>query len=241
MSLDINLDASAFAYCAADIKYTLELFELLRHKERNRKMEKFKVGDRVIGNKRANECYCFTKEGWCGTVTKVSASGRLEIEGQVFANHSTKFDDLDPDCFDLVEVVRKIVITNDGITTTAKLYSGNSTVKTAEAKCSRDDAFDFLIGARVAFDRLVGEKKPEPSKFPKEKLTTGVFGKTSNDMWFVVVGDSLIYQHDGFDYVAKVREDGSFTYYSIDLLVNAVSFQAAQSSSAKVIWQREKK
>lgn len=33
---------------------------------------KFKVGDKVIGNKKATDRYCITREGWIGTVTSVN-------------------------------------------------------------------------------------------------------------------------------------------------------------------------
>ena len=50
---------------------------------------------------------------------------------------------------------RKIVITSDGVETLARLYDGNKVIKTATAKCSPDDTFDFEVGARTAFDRLI--------------------------------------------------------------------------------------
>jgi hypothetical protein len=49
---------------------------------------------------------------------------------------------------------KKIVITSDGVETLARLYDGNKVIKTATAKCSPDDTFDFETGARIAFDRL---------------------------------------------------------------------------------------
>lgn len=48
----------------------------------------------------------------------------------------------------------KIVITTDGTETLARLYDGNKVIKTATAKCSPDDKFDFETGATIAFDRL---------------------------------------------------------------------------------------
>ena len=54
----------------------------------------------------------------------------------------------------------KIVITHDGKTTTAKLYNGKDVVKTATAKCSPEDKFDFITGANLAMERLVKEVKP---------------------------------------------------------------------------------
>lgn len=65
---------------------------------------------------------------------------------------------------------KKILITTDGTTTLARQYEGQKVVKSAEAKCSLDDTFDFMIGAKLAFERLTGEaEKPEPEKPEFEK------------------------------------------------------------------------
>lgn len=53
---------------------------------------------------------------------------------------------------------KKIVITTDGTETIARLYEGKKVVKTATAKCSPDDTFDFETGARLAYDRLMGDE-----------------------------------------------------------------------------------
>lgn len=56
---------------------------------------------------------------------------------------------------------KKIVITTDGKTTTAKMYDGKSCIKVSEARCCPSDAFDFQTGAEIAFNRLFGEPKNE--------------------------------------------------------------------------------
>ena len=73
---------------------------------------------------------------------------------------NSKFFDLD------VTTDQKIVITTNGRTTTAKLYHGKTVNKTATAKCSPDDKFDFVEGAKIAFDRLTDREthKPETGK-----------------------------------------------------------------------------
>lgn len=53
-----------------------------------------------------------------------------------------------------LDINNKIVITTDGKTTLARLYDGNNVIKSAEAKCSPDDEFDFSTGAKIAFERL---------------------------------------------------------------------------------------
>lgn len=58
----------------------------------------------------------------------------------------------------------KIVITTDGKTTTARLFDGKELVRKAEAKCSPDDKFDFMVGAELAMERLMDKKPVNPFK-----------------------------------------------------------------------------
>lgn len=60
---------------------------------------------------------------------------------------------------------KKIVITTDGSETLARLYDENKVIKTATAKCSPDDNFDFETGARYAFSRLLN--KDDAQEEPK--------------------------------------------------------------------------
>lgn len=55
----------------------------------------------------------------------------------------------------------KIVIITDGKETHARQFVGKKVIKSAMAKCSPDDAFDFNIGAKLAFERLMGDGKPK--------------------------------------------------------------------------------
>ena len=113
-------------------------------------MAKFKVGDKVIANKKASKRYVLTKEGWVGTVEKV---GKDEFRAR---GKLGRFFDLEYDYFDLLKPVKQSIhIYTDGKTTTAKLCEGKTVVKTATAKCHPDDEFDFLEGAICAFGRLV--------------------------------------------------------------------------------------
>lgn len=60
--------------------------------------------------------------------------------------------------------MKKIVIITNGKETLARLYDGKKVIKSASAKCSPDDEFDFEIGAKIAFERLIGEKPIEAPK-----------------------------------------------------------------------------
>lgn len=55
----------------------------------------------------------------------------------------------------------KIVVTSDGVTTTARKYDGKKVVKEAKAVCSKDDEFNFDVGAKLAMERLMAEDKPK--------------------------------------------------------------------------------
>ena len=122
-------------------------------------MAKFKVGDKVVGNSKTKGVYVITKEGWRGVVTRVNSDDIITVKGPDGEGSLINFD-VRGECFDLAKDTNKIVITTDGKTTTARMYDGNELVKTAKAKCSPDDTFDFMTGAKLAMERLEGEEKP---------------------------------------------------------------------------------
>ena len=68
---------------------------------------------------------------------------------------------------------KKIVITTDGKTTTAKMYDGKSCIKVSEARCCPSDTFDFQTGAEIAFNRLF-EKSHFWEEFKAGKLCVKV-------------------------------------------------------------------
>jgi hypothetical protein len=121
---------------------------------------KFKVGDRVIGNEKADGRYAITRKGWCGVVTEVNGD-RIRVKGPDRGGITAEYG-VDSVYFDLDVDSRKIVITTDGKTTTARLFDGKELIKRAEAKCSPDDKFDFMVGAKLAMERLTGKKPQKP-------------------------------------------------------------------------------
>lgn len=177
---------------------------------------KFKVGDIVVGN---SYNYCYTNKGWVGKVKCVYADGTFSAIG----NHpawggDVRFENLNSKYFDLYtkDQPTKIVITTDGKTTTAKMYRDKTLVKVETTKCHPDDRFDFMVGARVAFDRLVGEKKEEPKYYN---------GK-------VVCVDNRGF--DGIYTTGKIYQfvDGVLTYDDGDTTTRMESFKAWEVSSA---------
>lgn len=77
----------------------------------------------------------------------------------------------------------KIVITSDGVTTTARKYDGKKIVKEAKAVCSKDDVFNFDVGAKLAMERLLGGGIPEKSLYNGRVICTN-----NNDSPLYVTG-----------------------------------------------------
>lgn len=137
----------------------------------------FKIGDKV----RVTKNYCLAETGTEGIIRDVPGDNGAGKYGNFYAvefKAPFKSHDCDgkvpsgrghwlrPECLELIASAHaeKIVITHDGKTTLARLYSGKTVVESAEANCFPDDEFDFVTGAKIAFERLVEEKKEPPFK-----------------------------------------------------------------------------
>jgi hypothetical protein len=151
-------------------------------------MGKFKVGERYVvgGNPKPLEGFVESEIGNVIEITRVGKNHiscrtvRGESEGCVFAYDSPFAESLVP-----YKKLHKILITTDGKTTTARLLEGKKTIKSAKAKCSPDDEFDFKTGAKIAFQRLMGEPVVEDK--PEPKLYNGkVVCIHSEGSWFTV-------------------------------------------------------
>lgn len=131
---------------------------------------KYNIGDRVRVTQDGVRWNNNIKAGMLGTIININIYTHICVE---FDENIKGHDGLDlmrkgkpGHCWWLSErqiqpapiETKKIVITSNGKDTTAKLYEGNKLVKKATAKCSPDDKFDFNTGARIAFDRLIGEE-----------------------------------------------------------------------------------
>lgn len=146
---------------------------------------KFKVGDIVVGNKKASSTYGVTKEGVKLKVKQVNNNGTFV--GIIISDPSGRWVghtfgvgcELRPECFDLVTEGDKIVITTDGVTTTAKMYCGKEVIKKAEAKCAPGDKFDFEFGARLAMDRLFEDTRDTKIAALKQRINS-VYGSAIN-------------------------------------------------------------
>lgn len=137
-------------------------------------MAKFKIGDRVKAVKPWDGNYDIVDK--IGTVVVISnlwgVHFGVEFDDTLgFGGHTCDGKGKNGHCWwcpdyilEHAPVNDKIVITTDGKTTTATKYDGKTIVKTAVAKCSPDDTFDFDTGAKIAFDRLIGREPVETSE-----------------------------------------------------------------------------
>lgn len=126
---------------------------------------KYKVGDKVrIVSKWTDGCNQNPHglmDKWLGKVMTIRA-----IKGELYKMKEDIHEGLGGWCWNEATISRlvynhKIVITTDGKETLARLYDGDKVIKKAVARCSPEDTFNFETGARIAFDRLVGEKPVE--------------------------------------------------------------------------------
>lgn len=131
-------------------------------------MGKFKIGDKV----RVKNIEVGTVSGRYWFVSEMSKYvGKKFTIKHDYADSSYKFegvryywaeDWLEP------AKTETIVIYRNGDKTIAL---DKTTGKKAEAKCSKDDEYDFYVGAKIAFERLIGEDKAKEE--PKPTLYNG--------------------------------------------------------------------
>lgn len=144
---------------------------------------KFKIGDKVkthSGRGVANIAYVQGMDAYCGetaiisNVIKSCAGTRIfyELMGIPYNWHESLLE--------AVQNENKIVITTDGTITRAAMYDGHKLIKEAFSTCSKEDAFKFETGAKIAFERLTA--KPAVKAKPKKEL------KPLNTKVFIIDG-----------------------------------------------------
>lgn len=173
-----------FEWCIPAKEYFKKEKEKGNMKKNDRK---FKVGDRV----RVIKDFDGAKKGMVGTIAVVD-NPEAYNEKTIGVKFDKKFCGghtleggcefgyghwVFPDCIELISG-NKIVITADGATTTARFYDGKKVIKAAKAECSPEDEFDFKIGAKIAFDRLVDNEIKNPRKYYNGKV---IFSENTGD------------------------------------------------------------
>lgn len=146
-------------------------------------MEKFKIGDVIKMNEKANDAYIFT------TTSKVKeAVVKGYFHGEVSIKITKGCADLIGDSYivndECIDLVRKsksetiVIYRNDNKVVALDKTTGEK----AEAKCNPADEFDFRTGAKLAFNRLMGEDvKPDNGvREVKRKAKVGEYVKVVN-------------------------------------------------------------
>lgn len=182
-------------------------------------MKKFKVGDRVrvrpdlVAGERYRQDG--EKKALClATVNMAELAGKVVTIADCI--HPDRYRVVGSPCswtddmFVRPANANKIVVTTDGETTTARLFSGKELVRSATAKCSPRDEFVFETGAALVLARLLGQEKkaePEAPKFTKADLKDGMFIRISDGSWGVIVGDLVVCNDGMFVFIHELRED----------------------------------
>lgn len=120
-----------------------------------------------------------------GTKVTVMAIGKHRIEDNILVAIKRKNGSIsliNETGLELIESAPqqpKIVITpKKKGKVSAVLFNGDTYVKLANAKCSPDDTYDFNIGAKLAFNRLMGiEDKPQEQSKVKEVKRHAIAGE----------------------------------------------------------------
>ena len=117
----------------------------------------YKIGDHVVVEK-SNVEHIEKCAGKTGVILEYChTSGGHDYLVQFDEDHAAEYW-CDVRC--LVESATKITITTDGKTTVATLYENGRPKDSATTKCSPDDEFNFVTGAKLALERL--DKKINP-------------------------------------------------------------------------------
>lgn len=131
---------------------------------------KYKVGDKVrIVSKWGEGCHQNPKgkmDKWLGKVMTISYVGEIIYRMVEDAREWVWTEN----CITGLACENKIIITTDGSETLARLYDRNKVIKTATAKCSSNDTFNFETGATIAFDRLFEKREKEEPKYFNGKV-----------------------------------------------------------------------
>lgn len=172
---------------------------------------KYKVGDKVrIVSKWRKDCHendAGRMDKWLGKVMTIS-----KIYGNCYRMKEDENESLGGWYWYEAAIAgladnHKIVITSNGSETLARLYEDDKVIKTATAKCSPDDTFDFETGAKIAFDRLTENKLTDKWRVVNRPAKVGDYIRLKAKMWsFNEVGDILQISALISDYY-KVRSD----------------------------------
>ncbi|MGN1340513.1 MAG: hypothetical protein ACI4WS_09490 [Oscillospiraceae bacterium] len=133
-------------------------------------MNKYKIGDKVRVRKDLEARKIYGTNGFSKSMEKYRGKVVTIFGFNPFCTREYKIREDDGDwnwTDEMFEPVQneEITITRHGDKVVAKYVK-----KVGVAKCSPDDTFDFAVGAKLAFSRLMGEPEDKPEPKPKFKI-----------------------------------------------------------------------
>ena len=152
---------------------------------------KFKIGDKVKTHSERGRgvngvAYVSSMDGYSGVIARIediNGTNDNGVEKWFYRLENTPFY-WHESLLEAVKNESKVGITTDGTTTRAAMYDGHKLIKEAFSTCSKEDAFKFETGAKIAFERLTA--KPAVKSKPKKEL------KPLNTKIFVLDGDDIL-------------------------------------------------
>jgi hypothetical protein len=151
---------------------------------------KFNIGDKVKTHSERGRgvngvAYVSSMDEYSGVIARVediNGTNDNGVEKWFYRLENTPFY-WHESLLEAVNNESKVVITTDGTITRAAMYDGHKLIKEAFSTCSKEEAFDFEKGAKIAFERLTA-KPAEPK--PKKEL------KPLDTKIFVLDGDDIL-------------------------------------------------
>lgn len=187
---------------------------------------KFKIGDKV---RFVEDVFSFAKVGDKGVIVQNDRSDvpfNIKLNNGRFVWCSARYIVHDEDNL-------KIVITTDGKKTTARLYNDKECVKTATAKCSTDDEFDFEEGARIAFDRLVKKEERDFDFYIRLSLNGFSFTKKGDVLKAHKHGIGCFVYEKDLPRPTHNRENGCYKWFFAPFQYDRISDEEAERALAE--------
>ena len=167
---------------------------------------KFKVGDRI--KRVSGEIGDRLKIGDIGIIKAIL----IGTNSYRVINERTREVQTWGDDYIDIEPSQTIVIYPKGLETIALLKEGHKVIKQASAKCNPSDTYDFNIGAKLAFQRLMGEEVTtgvEPYREVKRPAEVGEWVKIIDAKPSVTT--TMDYKNG--DILQIIHLDGSYRHY----------------------------
>ena len=153
IALDKRTGKKAVAKCSPEDEFDFKIGAELAFKRLMAEPPKFKIGDYVVANKKANMYYGITTEGWRGVVTEVDLPKFIRVKELTGSSKYTVRNE----CFDLSEAgySGKVICVDahDVFFTRGKIYAiKNGIIEDDRGICRRKDGF-----IKSASDKLLSK------------------------------------------------------------------------------------